>query len=238
MKLPRQRPQQLVFQWNSFQKHCQYWSDSIGKFFEEATQLLTKGTRYDTENGIEYCPDVGLSEVNFAESKAVGRGGRMIMYEERLKREIAWCLQHTVSIDYYVWRHRCYTKTCETEADIFAALANTCESLVVVNIITLAKYLDEKAPARIINNYGRLRGWHVPYTQLLTLAPEKTSRRILRIQQNKIKSLPIHYDPITFCYDKRRIQKAQPDQTKVHSMCVPSVSADSLSERKEQSDPF
>jgi len=194
MKLPKLRPRQLVFQWDSNHKRCQYWSDTIGQFFEEATASLTGGRRFATENGVEYCPDVAISPLVFAESKSVGRGGRMIMYESRLQRELKWCIAHQVTIDYYIWRHRCDTKTCETETDVLAALASTCENVVVLGIVELAKYLDEHAPpSRIINNYGRMRGWHVPFTQLMKLTNAEKTRQRLTVLKHKIKHLPIHY---------------------------------------------
>lgn len=196
-RLPRRRSRyrQLALFLDPNQKQISYWTSRVGDFFEEASARLTKGHRYQTDSECDYCPDVGVTKTAFIESKASGRGARVIVYEERIKRERAWCKSNGCSITYHIWRHRTYTRTCSTEDELNASLALTTTQLLVLDLEDLHEVLLN-TPSKVINRgnaIGWQRGWVFPFKTLLALAEDPpVTRPRLKVLGHTIHNLQIH----------------------------------------------
>lgn len=197
-RLPRFRQKkqykQLTLQLDVNQKRPDYWSNVVGDFFEEATAVLSRGRRFVTDSGCEYCPDVSVNGHRlFVESKASGRGNRIILYSSRLKREDEWAVNNRATIEYYIWRHKFYSRLYDTDEAARAGLAASTYEVVIVPMAILHK-LAKESPAKPINRKGPegyVYGWQLPVRNLLDTHGWEQSSRSMLVQSHRIKSLTI-----------------------------------------------
>jgi hypothetical protein len=198
-RLPRRRSplKQLVLLLDVQQARPDHWTNRIGDFFEEATAKLVRGHRFDTDSSCEYCPDVSTGGSVFMESKASGRGNRVIVYRDRIKRELDWCRENRATIYYYIWRHSVWTKTVSTERDLHIALAKSTREVVVVDLSVLFNIASE-LPVKCINNRHPLwsHGWQIKVEHILAYkTPQIRVRRQLNVLGTRIRNLVIKTIP-------------------------------------------
>lgn len=169
------------------------YTTTIGDFFEEATRKLYGGIRFQTENDCDYCPDVKFRRNYYGEVKASGRSGKIILYESRLARELQWCRENNLRLDYVVWRHRAYIPDCNSKQDIYDALACSVSTVIRVPIQILAD-IAATLPVKTINRWNPLgwnRGWQISVTRIIPYCGEPVQRTRLKVEQVSITDFKI-----------------------------------------------
>lgn len=213
-RLPRFRTKatahQTVFQFDVKQTRPDFWTNDIGDFFEEASAVLFKGKRFQTDSSCEYCPDaIAKDGATFIESKASGRSNRIILYKSRIECERKWAENHEAGIVYCVWRHRLWCQKVGTKIEVLEELAKTAHEVLVIPMSVLHLELG-KVPPRQINKYGRksadkgyLMGWRFPVKTFIESYPAIRKVRTLRVNSHKLtitvtqiqEPKPKHNDP-------------------------------------------
>jgi hypothetical protein len=150
----------------------------VGEFCEDATAVLSGGVRLKTDSRIKTCPDIHLSKRVFCEVKGVGCSKRAIVYDHRLAKDRQFVDESRATLLYWFWRHRFRVLNAKTENELYAGLAASLESVVVVDFPTLERYLLAR-PVKVMNTgsftkdgkrlgyggYGYGRGWSVKVSE-------------------------------------------------------------------------
>lgn len=144
---------------------CRYAS---GTFFEEATLALFGGQRLKISSTVDICPDVRAPDGCYLESKAIGRGGAVIIYSARLEkyREL---VQLGESVKFVLWKHEYKLNHPETIESLRDGMAPTVTHVCVIPFSAMDEFLQavgeekingalESRPAR---GRGASRGWGV-----------------------------------------------------------------------------
>jgi len=123
-----------------------------GDFFEEATRVATGAIRYRTDCRVAVCPDLRwkASKNIFFESKAVGRTGHAIIYQNRWLKDLAWLKKTRSSMYYWFWSHKTSVMLCPNLYALRDSLAQTIIVVYICSISSMQSILADR-PLRVLN---------------------------------------------------------------------------------------
>lgn len=156
---------------------------AVGDVCEDLVAKISGGKRLVTDCSKSYCPDICYDSDVFFESKAVGRSGQMILYDNRILKDLAFVKDHNCQLFYWVANHSssvldfCSRSIDDLKRSVCAGLKSI--SVVPVDMInSLVCGVDSrvvnsgytKSGNRLgygSNGYGR--GWTVSYKSIRSL---------------------------------------------------------------------
>lgn len=130
-----------------------------GDFFEEATRVATGATRYRTDCRVKVCPDLQwvppptkqrVDRRVFFESKAVGRTGHAIIYQNRWLKDLAWLKKTRSCMYYWFWSHKTSVMLCPNLFELRCSLARMIRTVYILPVCSLDTILQER-PLRVLN---------------------------------------------------------------------------------------
>lgn len=129
----------------------------VGDYFEEATAVLTRGTRLRTDSTKDVCPDIRLSDGSFLEVKSIGCGNAAMAYHNRLEKDMEFIRQGN-KLEYLLWKHNYRVNPKLTLPDLREGLANATEYAILVPFETFYRILTA-GPKMILNAKNTARGY-------------------------------------------------------------------------------
>jgi len=167
MKLPR--PKKVDLQGELFRADRLLQSPgearwATGEFFEQAVVHVTGAARLKTDATCDICPDLQQSEDLFFESKGVGRGASVILYECRVVKDQKFMQSCEKEIVYWFWHHTYPVLQATTYDNLRDNLASATRNLYVVDAGLLQESVKNR-PTRKVNSAYTSSGDRLGYGQ-------------------------------------------------------------------------
>jgi len=177
-----------------------------GDFCEEATAVLTGGTRLQTDSRKDICPDIQLAPNVFLESKSIGYTRAIIIYLCRLTKDLAFMEQGN-DLTYVLWHHKTRVFDDIRLGDLRDSMASSLQSVTFVHLPTLAKHFETQ-PVKMLNAkhkakgygaYGYNEGYNARLNHFERLIPELPIKPTLEVYGRQVQVPIVRCMPEDVC---------------------------------------